>query len=293
LIRGSAAPAKQYASFTKELYGGHSSDDSNVPSGLVALWSLMTTSRKDLVGPIPLQSGGLGGMIGFGSFAAVYKHKQVAAHVIKLLRRFGSKVALEKEAAVLKALQHDASGSGNGGTCADCVPRVVSFRNFRVELGGVDVALPALVTEPRGVGIELMLARLDNNQRRKRLVSIGENLALSRKCVHEKGYLHNHVSPKNMMYNEYKEKAFLIDFGLASKVNETLSGFRGTPLYAHHSIFTHYPNKTWCPKSGYGFTSLAFSMAILSNGRNFAFRKSATLLVEPGRDGYQNDIQIQ
>ena len=104
----------------------------------------MTTSRKDLVGPIPLQSGGLGGMIGFGSFAAVYKHKQVAAHVIKLLRRFGSKVALEKEAAVLKALQHDASGSGNGGTCADCVPRVVSFRNFRVELGGVDVALPDL-----------------------------------------------------------------------------------------------------------------------------------------------------
>jgi hypothetical protein len=113
----------------------------------------MTTSRKDLVGPIPLKSDELGDMIGFGSFAAVYKHKKVAAHVIKL-SRYGAKVALEKEAAVLEELQHDASG---GGSCADYIPRVVSFGYLKVETGGVDVTLPALVMEPRGISVEAKL----------------------------------------------------------------------------------------------------------------------------------------
>jgi serine/threonine protein kinase len=259
---GGAESVKNYASFTEELYGGNSSDDSDVPSGLVALWKLMTTSRKDLVGPIPLKSDELGDMIGFGSFAAVYKHKKVAAHVIKL-SRYGAKVALEKEAAVLEELQHDASG---GGSCADYVPRVVSFGYLKVETGGVDVTLPALVMEPRGISVEAKLAKVDVNERSECLLSIGENLTLALQFVHEKGYLHNDVSLKNMMYNEEKEKAFLIDFGLASKVNEKVTGFRGTTIYAHHSIFTQYPNKTWCPKSEYDFTSLAFSMAVLSNG---------------------------
>jgi hypothetical protein len=154
-----------------------SSTDTDVPAGLVALAKLMTTTRKDLVGPCPFESEEVGDMIGFGSFATVWIHKGADNQVIKL-SRYGAKIALEQEAKVLKELGCDSG----------CIPRWVGSEDLKVVIGGVSVVLPALVMEPRGISIEMMLALLtDKDARHKRCVGIGEELVRALSFIHGKG----------------------------------------------------------------------------------------------------------
>jgi hypothetical protein len=234
-----------------------SSTDTDVPAGLVALAKLMTTTRKDLVGPRSFESEEVGDMIGFGSFATVWIHKGADNQVIKL-SRYGAKIALEQEAKVLKELGCDSG----------CIPRWVGSEDLKVVIGGVSVALPALVTAPRGISIEMKLAQLttDEDTRRKALVSIGEELVIALSFIHEGGFHHHDISPRNIMFNDLTNKPFLIDFGLAARENESLKGFYGTTLYAHSYIFGMYPRTSWESKPEYDYTSLALSMAVLSKG---------------------------
>jgi serine/threonine protein kinase len=84
--------------------------------------------------------------------------------------------------------------------------------------------------------------------------------------IHENGYHHNDVSPKNIMFDKAAKRAFLIDFGLASEEGKAIKGFRGTASYAHRDIFQKFPHFSWKPTPKFDRTSLAFSMAALSNG---------------------------
>jgi serine/threonine protein kinase len=96
------------------------------------------------------------------------------------------------------------------------------------------------------------------------LREIGKKIADALDFVHERGYNHNDVSPKNILFDELKREAFLIDFGLASSDTETIKGFRGTPRYTDQAVFRKYPSKQWTSKPKYDKSSLAFSMATLS-----------------------------
>ena len=257
--------SKAIREFKKRLYPT-SAIATDVPAGLVALAKLMTTSRRDLVGPRPFQSETLGEMLGFGSFGTVweYKHTEKKNQVIKL-SRYGAKSGLDYEAKVLRELD---CRSG-------CIPRWVRSDDLEVVIGGVSVALPALVMEPRGISIEMELAQMtEGESQQTRLVSIGKELVHALSFIHEKGFHHHDVSPKNIMFNSSTGKTFLIDFGLAAKKNEKLYGFYGTTLYAHSSIFRMYPRKPWTSMPEYDYTSLALSMAVLSeNGRKCPWKQ--------------------
>jgi hypothetical protein len=225
-----------------------------VPKGIVALWTLMTSTRKDLVGPSVCMSTRLGNMIGFGTFAAVYKDVMNEDQVIKL-SRYGAKTALKREAEVLKAL------------CSpDFLPCCCSSDDLEVEIGGVPFILAALVMAPLGISIEMRLAGITEGAKNSELVKMGGNIVAALAYIHGKGYVHNDISPNNIMFNTDKSVAFLIDFGLASTQDEKLSGFCGTALYSHNDIFNMYPRKKWNCKPAYDCASLALSMAVLSQG---------------------------
>jgi hypothetical protein len=239
------------------------SDVSNtVPKGLVALWNLMNSTRKDLVGPALFVSDVLGDMIGFGTFASVYKHKKTD-HVIKL-SRYGGEAALARETATLQALLKKMPTDSNIG-----IARFIGNDKVDINIGGVDVQLPALVMKPRGVSLEMHLANMtEGKEKDNALIKFGDQLSAALEFIHANGYYHNDVSPKNIMFGRTgtTEGAFLIDFGLASEVGKFIKGFRGTASYAHREIFQKYPYVSWQPKSKFDRTSLAFSMAALSNG---------------------------
>jgi hypothetical protein len=43
-----------------------------------------------------------------------------------------------------------------------------------------------------------------------------------------------------------------------------MKGFNGTPCYTHRAVYRMFPGKEWEPKDQYDKSSLAFSMAALS-----------------------------
>ena len=196
-------------------------------------------------------------MIGFGSYAAVYNHKSNADHVIKI-SRYGAKSNLDQEKETLKALQDDSSKIG--------IARFIEDEDVKVIIGGVEAKMPVLITVPRGRSLEMHIATVEGiscEYRNKELRAIGDRLSEAFDYVHENGFLHNDVSPQNIMVDK-KGQAFLIDFGLASKENEKIKGFRGTASYAHRAIFRKYPSTEWVSKPEFDKTSLAFSMAAMS-----------------------------
>jgi hypothetical protein len=229
-------------------------DSTSVPSGLVALCNLMASTRRKLFGNPRFVSDTLNDLIGFGYFAAVYEHMN-KTQVVKL-SRYGATKILEHETNVLEKLKQDGKQT-NG------VVQLISYKDESVTLGGVEIHLKGLTLEPRGVPLEMYLASLpEENCRTEKLQESGQQLEKALKFVHEHKYLHNDISPKNMMIHE--EQAFLIDFGIASMKNEDIYGFRGTAQFAHRSIFRKYPREKWCSKEEYDNTGLAFSMAKLS-----------------------------
>lgn len=104
-----------------------------------------------------------------------------------------------------------------------------------------------------------MLAQLtDKDAGHKRCVVIGEELVRALSFIHERGFHHHDVSSKKMLFNVATNKAFLIDFGLAARKDDSLKGFREATLYAHSFIFGKYPGKPW--KHGCSFEGWEMSL---------------------------------
>ncbi len=251
-----------------DLYGdtalenGDSSTTTAVPSGLVALWNLMTSSRSVLVCRSPLGSDELGEMVGYGAFATVHGAKQNEEYVIKT-SRYGAKTLLDREAAVLTELQQKAETVSG-------LSYLVESKELPVTIGGIDIRLPALILAPRGISVEMHLARSDDKKRA--LHAIGKDISAALDFIHSRGFTHNDVSPKNILFNELQQEPFLIDFGLAKHVSVTIKGFCGTHRYAHPAVFSNYPQKPWKAEPLYDKSSLAFSMVVLSNNGNHLWK---------------------
>jgi Protein kinase domain len=235
-----------------------------VPSGLVALWNLMTASRSALVGRSPLPaSGELGEMVGYGGFSTVHHSTKNDTYVIKLSRS-GFENDLLQEAAVLTALMQQKEDKSVVG-----ISQLVRSTEMPVTIGGIEIRLSALILEPRGISAEMHLAR--SNDKEEALRAIGKDSVAALDFIHSRGYTHNDVSPKNILFNELRQQAFLIDFGLATlNCSDTIRGFCGTDRYAHPAVLLKYERKEkWKAEPIYDKSSLAFSFADLSsNGKH-------------------------
>jgi serine/threonine protein kinase len=91
--------------------------------------------------------------------------------------------------------------------------------------------------------------------------------------IHDEGFCHNDVSPKNIIVqqNGMEIRAFLVDFGCAKACDTELVGFVGTPLYAHRKIFTFYPTDPWRAQKAYDNFALGLSLSalVLKSGANW------------------------
>jgi Protein kinase domain len=253
---------KEVNDHTSELYGSTMSTVDGVPAGLEALASLFTTSRKYLFSVSPIKpstttvsSGSvsieLESMIGFGAFASVYACHGEHRNTVLKVSRHGEMAELLQESEVLKAL-----GSGS-----NFHPTVRSLLDPCVQMAGLELPIKALWLEPRAINIQWALA---NNW--TTLSKIGRELINCLAHVHNKGFAHNDISPKNIMVHPQTRHAMLIDFGLAAPLRTDIVGFRGNVLYAHRSIFAFYGVSTkWICNTGNDEASLALSLAVISN----------------------------
>jgi Protein kinase domain len=257
---------KEVNEHTKELYDSTASTNDAIPAGLVALVKILTTSRKNLSTVSPLNpstttvsassdsvsvSLELDHMIGFGAFASVYSCRGKYHKTVLKVSRHGEMGELLQESKVLQEL-----GAGS-----KFHPTVRSLLDPSVHMAGLKLPINALWLEPRAICIQRALA---NNW--TSLPRIGRELINCLTYVHNKGFAHNDISPKNIMIHPQTRHTLLIDFGLAAPLRSDIVGFRGNVLYAHRSIFASYGNSTkWTCNRENDEASLALSLAVISN----------------------------
>ena len=248
----------RWADIKGQLYPGGT--DEGIPKGVTALWKLMSTTRKRLFGLMTDSvSPELGSMLALGAFATIYEGKDDAdegkesSTTIVKVSRYGATVHIENESRILRALSSPPHMCEN-------IPKWVRAGDINVNIGGVQKQLASVTTKPRGVDVQIALSINPTL-----LASVGYHIKKALDFVHQNGYVHNDVSPKNIVVVNW-EKAVLIDFGLASEQGTMLKGFRGTNCFVHRSIFKTYPRKMWRPMPAYDVTSLGFTMAALARG---------------------------
>ena len=244
---------------------GYSSDDDNVPRGLIALANLMTTHRSAIFGPVPFQSAVLADMIGFGAFSTIHAVKQEPNQVIKV-SRYGADTILQHEAEVLRNLQKTPDDSSSH-------PNIVDFIGYGVErltLCEQEIELQALRLGPRGIKIQ---SRILGGDREVHLKQAANDISAALLYMHERGYIHFDLAPKNILFAN--NRFFLIDFGCAQKKDKAIYGVLGTARYAHRDIVSRYPNlsvKRGDCRKDYDFAALAFTLAALSPGGSLLWK---------------------
>ena len=237
----------------------------DVPLGLVALANLMTMERKDLMGHSAQFEcgekkdlhGEMEDLLAWGSFSLIYKHrgKDGEKQCVKKISRYALSKVLENEKQVLQ----DLNGISN-------IVELQDSEKVKIKIGTAFENVPSLTLAPLGLKIELYLLNLKNEKNGNCLPSalfkeMRGKLRTALKSIHAKGYVHNDISPKNIIVHD--KKPILIDFGIASKIDTQIKGFRGTPHFTAKPIFRKYPGNKWTPKSDYDFCALALSMAWL------------------------------
>ena len=242
------------------------------PSGLRVICALMRCRRKELFGPsIDAHNNILGDILGSGTFAVVFRHKEEESHVIKL-SRYGRVRDLSNEAAILDEL-----GEHSAINVAKLVHKMslleVSFK------GNVTWKLPFIVTSPFGKSslLACTVARASGKDSFEEwLLGVVQGLKEGLRFIHERKIVHFDVNPSNVIIHQkgQKEIPVLIDYSIAAKTLSSestvkkLDGFRGTIDYAHADMFAKYPNKKWMVEKKYDLASLAFTMAVFANGGN-------------------------
>ena len=234
----------------------------DVPLGLVALANLMTMERKDLMGhsaQFELEEKEVDlHLLAWGSFSLIYKcqAQDQEEPCVKKISRYAFKKVLDNEKQVLQDLRN--------------MSNVVSLQDsddVKIKIGTVFEEVPSLTLTPLGLKIELYLLNLKKKENgscclSKKIKEMGAKLRTALASIHEKGYVHNDISPKNIIV--HKDEPYLIDFGIASKTDKQIKGFRGTPHFMAKTIFMKYPWTEWTPKSDFDFCAFALSMAWLS-----------------------------
>ena len=266
--------SKEWAELKSKMYGDEGSEpvdsSSGIPSGLVALFHIMTTSRTDLFGPnhrnekcgsIVFESSVIKNFLGSGSFASVYSTSD--ENVVIKLSGYGAKEWIQNEADILKKLGMMTKIPVGIEPKGLCIVRLISDGPIEISIGKVSRTLPGLRLTPRGIPFLTLAKSINDNN--KRLKYIGERLLKTLEHVHKKDIYHRDISVHNIMIDCRTNEPFLVDWGHACYDKKEETGFVGTPCFAHREIFEQYPSGKWLPDPKYDKSALAFSMAALSS----------------------------
>jgi hypothetical protein len=103
------------------------------------------------------------------------------------------------------------------------------------------------------------------------------------------GISHNDVNDRNILLRQLEDgqlQPVLVDYSIASKMYDTIEGFRGTPQFTHREI--HKKSK-WLPVPNFDWTSLGLTMvALIEKG---LIPWSGFHGIESGNDEYERRIQ--
>merc|ERR1712070_735436 len=111
-----------------------------------------------------------------------------------------------------------------------------------LKLGSYQKKVPALLLSPRGIPL---LSRLSSQGQKAKLLkyatSVRNDVTEALEHVHKKRYLHNDISPKNMIVilpqgEDQRIKICLVDFGCASAIDYGIKYPIGTPAFMHKEL---------------------------------------------------------
>ena len=272
-----------------ELYGTAeaiktSVDVYGVPLGIWVLWDLLQKRRIDLFGPDYeklIRSGGninVGELLGTGSFGLVFSYQmegETHASAVLKVPILQKCTHLERELKILQHLEReeDPDTTIDEGIALPVVMKVL--HNLPVVLGGVKQQLKGLVLRPQGMPLTFWIRAImeeaeGSSVLRGHVIQVWSQLKAALEFMHEKNVFHNDVTPKNIVVCDTADwSVCLVDFGsafLKDGNDKKMTGFEGTPNYAHLDIFKSYPNKVWAHQDGsYDFFGLTLTSIVMFN----------------------------
>ena len=243
-----------------ELYG--EATIGSVPSGLRALYGVMTKRRAGTFGPsyekLFKDNEGVGEVLGHGSFGVIMEYSDGENHdyVLKV-PRFPEGKAFQNEQKILKALEK----------CkCSYISKFVMQKQLTCSIGNMEAQVPGLVLTPRGIPLPCLLQREKLSS--GTLNGFVNHMFEALEVIHRENIHHNDVSPKNIVVVKkgHSWEAVLVDFGNATSQGEKLVGFVGHVHYVHDEVLSKYPSEEWTPGDKHDFAALAFSMAAVFGG---------------------------
>ena len=180
---------------------------------------------------------------------------------------------LERELKILQHLEReeDPDTTIDEGIALPVVMKVL--HNLPVVLGGVKQQLKGLVLRPQGMPLTFWIRAImeeaeGSSVLRGHVIQVWSQLKAALEFMHEKNVFHNDVTPKNIVVCDTADwSVCLVDFGSAFHKDgndKKMTGFEGTPNYAHLDIFKSYPNKVWPHQDGrydiFGLTLTSIAM---------------------------------
>jgi hypothetical protein len=272
-FKGSRDMMDELETLRETLYGGTNEglDENGVPMGVRLLHDLMRSPCLKLFGSdyrTMFRPSGriIDDLVGSGSFAFVFSLMDDTNAVLKVSRTVNT-TSLDKEETILRHLGRHQEGPDTMIIKDDNVPVALPVlmqvkNDFAYELGGCRFGMKALVLRPKGRPI-LSLTGVGGFECFLGYVCVQLQRALE--FIHSKHVVHNDVTPHNVVVNSANWTVCLIDFGCASKCEDPIQGFVGTPGYAHPTIFEKYPNHKWKALPEYDYFGLGLTMSVLLN----------------------------
>jgi len=237
----------------------HITDKDQVLLGWKALWLLMTSRCRDLVGGW-LNKYNLGDIIGYGMFSTVFG-KENKDYVTKVSTS-GRGLHILNEVKYLQKL-------GKRKNYPETLTKIKDYKMHQFSIGGVMTSpLPCVETCPRGTSLIFYLLSKHEQMCGTRHVgkelywsavgTIGEGIKMALNLIHQHNVCHNDVSIKNIVISS--DNPILTDFGNAAKLGSMQNSFLGTTEFAHRQI---HIIERWECRIEYDVASLGFTITIL------------------------------
>ena len=210
----------------------------------------------------------LGALLGRGTFGVVIKAEKGG-------RKYALKIALSRHKHIQneKLILNELGQNRKSGSLNEFLPILEKELELNLELGSYKKQVAALLLSPRGNPFLYHLSQVEASQLLEYATLVRNNVTEALNHVHQRGYLHNDISPKNMIVVSPQEedqqiKICLVDFGGASKIDHgSKSKYQiGTTAFMHKErldMTLYKKSGGWEHKESHDFFGLYLSCAAI------------------------------